>query len=158
MPAASSTSMIAASLRAWKLLPRHDCRRAESSSLRTTGTGPGAGFGARSPDTGSGRSSSTASHRRNRRTARNWLLAYAALYSPSSRTVHLLPPGLIRLLDQVRRREPAHRLGIGVQGPPGLALGGQVQPERAHLGLERARFQLLRMRRAPPPAAASFTL
>ena len=80
--------MIAASRRAPKLLPWQARRSAESSSLVNTGTSCGFAVGARNPDVGSGRSSSAASHRRNRRTARNWLLAYAVLYSPSSHTVH----------------------------------------------------------------------
>jgi len=80
--------MIAVSRRAAKLLPWQARRNAESSSLVNTGTRRGLAVGARNPAVGSGRSCSAASQRRNRRTARNWLLAYAVLYSPSSRTVH----------------------------------------------------------------------
>jgi hypothetical protein len=80
--------MTAVSRRAPKLLPWQARRNAEISPLVNTGTSRGFAVGARNPATGSGRSSSRASQRRNRRTARNWLLAYAVLYSPSSRTVH----------------------------------------------------------------------
>jgi hypothetical protein len=74
--------MIAASRRAAKLVPWQARRNAESSSLVNTGTSRGFAVGARNPDVGSGRSYSEASHRRNRRTTRNWWLAYAVLYSP----------------------------------------------------------------------------
>jgi hypothetical protein len=45
-----------------------------------------------------------------------------------------------------------------MQGPPGLALSGQVQPERVHLRLERARAELLGHRRVPLRGDGSFTL
>ena len=88
MPVARNTARIAASRRCANVLPWHALRQrrkfyAGEERHRLTFT-----MGARSPVIGSGRSSSTASHRRNRRTARYCLPAYAVLYSPSSRTVH----------------------------------------------------------------------
>ena len=44
--------------------------------------------------------------------------------------------------------EPLHRLGVGPDGLGRLPLGGQVKPEGADLGLERARVKRL----APPGA------
>ena len=72
--------------------------------------------------------------------------------------VYLLPAGLTRLPEQVRGGEQAHRLSVGVQGPPGLALTGQMQPERIHLHLERPRVQLPGHRRVPTRRGDSFTL
>jgi len=48
----------------------------------------------------------------------------------------LLPAGPAGLPQQVGGGEPGHRLDIGPDRPGGLALGGQVQPERADLRLE----------------------
>ena len=47
------------------------------------------------------------------------------------------------LLQQVCADEPLRRLGVGPDRLGCLALGGQVQPERADLGLESPRVQLL---------------
>ena len=166
IPDASSTSIIAASRRARKLRPWHARRSAESSPLLNTGTGPGGAFGRPKSRHGvgavllGGQPPQEQPHRAELvARVRGAVLAQQPHRPPLQiLPVHLPPAGLIRLRDQVRRREPAHRLGIGVQSPPGLALGGQVQPERAHLGLERPRVQRLRMRRAPLPGRRSFTL
>jgi hypothetical protein len=49
----------------------------------------------------------------------------------------LFPPGAARAGDQVGGGEPGHGLGLGPHRLGGLALGGQVQPERADLRGER---------------------
>src|SRR5271166_6587366 len=55
----------------------------------------------------------------------------------------LFPAGPAGLLEQVGGGEPGHRLGVGPDCLGGLALGGQVQAERADLRLEACSVQLL---------------
>src|ERR1035441_7690974 len=55
----------------------------------------------------------------------------------------LFPPRAAGLPAQVRGGEPPHRLGIGPHRLGGLALGGQLQPERADLRLESPGVQQL---------------
>ena len=75
MPVAWNTAMIAASRRAANVLPRQAFSKADSSRLVNTGTSRTATLGARSLAIGSGISSSVASHLKNCRSARNWMLA-----------------------------------------------------------------------------------
>jgi len=63
------------------------CSRGRSPAANT-GTGLSGTCGGLSPAIGSGISSSAASHLKNCCKARNWLLAYAGLYRPSSQTIH----------------------------------------------------------------------
>jgi hypothetical protein len=67
--------MIAASRRAANVLPRQVLCSADSSTLVNTGTSRTATLGARSLSIGSGICSSVASHLKNWRSARNWMLA-----------------------------------------------------------------------------------
>ena len=69
-------------------LPWQAFSSADSSTLVNTGTAVTVTFGARSRAIGSGRSSSAACHLKNCRSARNWMLAYAPLYRPSSCVIH----------------------------------------------------------------------
>jgi hypothetical protein len=55
----------------------------------------------------------------------------------------LFPVRAVTLPEQVRCREPPHRVGVGPYRLGGLALSGQVQPERADLRLEASGVQLL---------------
>jgi len=75
MPVAANTAMIAASRRAANVLPWQVFSSADSSTLVNTGTSRTATLGARSLSIGSGISSSVASHLKNCRRARYWLLA-----------------------------------------------------------------------------------
>ena len=72
--------------------------------------------------------------------------------------VHLAPPGLIGLPEQVRGGEPQRRLGVGPDRPGRLVLRRQVQPERRHVRRERTRLQLLAAVHALPPQHQSFVL
>jgi hypothetical protein len=49
---------------------------------------------------------------------------------------YLLPAGMAGAGEEVGGGEPGHRLGVGGDGLGGVALGGQVEPERADLRLE----------------------
>jgi hypothetical protein len=60
--------------------------------------------------------------------------------------VYLLPPGPGGAGDQVGGGEPCHCVGVGPHRLGRLALGGQVQPERADLTLENPG-----VKRLPPP-------
>jgi len=75
MPVARNTAMIAAARRCAKLPPRQVPSSCNSSTLVKTGTVPIVTVGARSRAIGSGSSSSAASHLKNCRRARNWMLA-----------------------------------------------------------------------------------
>ena len=85
---AVNTAMIAASRRAANDLPWQALPSADSSTLVDTGTAVTVTFGARSRAIRSGDCSSSARHLKNCRSARNWMLAYAPLYRPSSCAVH----------------------------------------------------------------------
>ena len=63
--------------------------------------------------------------------------------------VYLLPPGLIRLAEQVSGGEPARRLGVDPDRPGRLVLRRQVQPERGDIRRERPRVQPPRTTPAP---------
>ena len=85
-----------------------------------TGTGWSGTCGGRSPAIGSPISSSAASHLKNCRSARNWLLAYAALYRSSSQTIHRCTSCLPACSQQVRpasrrRRAAANHCTASVQ-------------------------------------------
>jgi hypothetical protein len=67
--------MIAASRRAANVLPWQALASADSSTLVNTGTSRTVTLGARSRIIGSGTWSSAASHLKNCRRARNWMLA-----------------------------------------------------------------------------------
>ena len=94
------------------------------------------------------------------------MLAYALLYRPSSCTIHrwiswASTCSQLVLPAQVAGGEPADRRGVALHRPGCLALGGQVQSERADQRLERARVQLpglLGQARVPPQYGHSFTL
>ena len=143
--------MIAASRRSGKPRPAHARSSRGSSSPAKTGTGLSGTRGGFSPAIGSGISSSTASHLKNCCSARYWLLAYAALYRPSSQATHSCTsrfptssqPVRFPSPAQVGGGEPLHRLGVGPHRLGGLSLGGQVQAERADLRLEHPCVQRL---------------
>lgn len=90
---------------------------------------------------------------KNYRSTRDWLLAYAALYGSTSHTVHrrtysladLLPTGTANRPTQMCANEPLHRLSVSPDHLGGLALGSQVQPERADLRLEAPGIQRLKL-------------
>jgi len=75
MPVARNTAMTAASRRCAKVLPRHASSSFDSSTLVKTGTAFASARGARIAAIGSGRPSSSASHLKNCRRARNWMPA-----------------------------------------------------------------------------------
>jgi hypothetical protein len=131
--------MTAASRRSLNELPRQAPRSCEGPMLVKQGTGLRASFRGRSRATGSGMPSSTASHRKNCCSPRSWPRAQASLYKASSRTVHLVPPGLASLPEQVRGGEPQRRPGVGPDGTGRLVL--------------RRRNDATSAANGPPPAA-----
>jgi hypothetical protein len=72
--------------------------------------------------------------------------------------VHLPPPGLLRLAEQVSGGERQRRLGVDPGGPWCLVLGGQVQPERGDVRSKRPRVQPPRTTPALLRDGGSFTL
>src|ERR1039457_969451 len=72
--------------------------------------------------------------------------------------VHLLPPGLLRLAEQVSGGEPQRRLGIDPDRPGRLVLRRQMQPERGDISRERPRVQSPGTKPAPVREDHSFTL
>src|ERR1035437_7985602 len=149
IPVARNTAITAASRRCWNERPAQARSSRDRSSPVKTGTGLPGTCGGLIPSIGSGNSSSPASHLKNCCSARYWLLAYALLYRPSSHTIHRCtscrPTSSHRVQLVCRRRCAAatHRLGIGPHRLGGLALGGQVQLERADLRLESPGVQQL---------------
>src|SRR6516225_4806266 len=90
--------------------------------------------------------SSSASHWRNCGRARYWSRAWAWLDGPASvpSTVRclatdLLPPGAAGIGEQVGGDDPLDRLDLVPDGLGGLAPAARCKPERADLGLARAR-------------------
>src|ERR1035441_4441864 len=159
IPVARNTAITAASRRCANERPAQVRSSRDRSSAVKTGTGLAGTRGGLIPSIGSPTSSSAASHLKNCCSARYWLLAYALLYRSSSHTIHrctscrptgsplaqaaLCPPRAAGLPARVRGGEPPHRLGIGPHRLGGLALGGQLQPERADLRLESPGVQQL---------------
>jgi hypothetical protein len=72
--------------------------------------------------------------------------------------IDLLPPVTKCVRDQVGGGEPLHRLGVGPYRPGSLALGCQVQPERADLRLEHPGFKRLARPRSRLRVGHGFSL
>src|ERR1035438_7925331 len=150
MPVARNTARIAASRRCANVLPRHALPSLESSTLVKNGTGFSLTAGARSLAMGSAISSSSASQRKNCRSDRYCWRAYVRLAVAAQQPcgppldilrVHLLPPGLIRLAEQVGGGEPQRCLGVDPDRPGRFVLRRQMQPERGDISRERPRVQ-----------------